>query len=62
MLGHFTVGKRIALFLARVSPQHTIDHLVYETAQLLHEEDDAAASKAADRVLKVYPAVLITHP
>ncbi len=52
MLGHFTVGKRIALFLARVSPQHAIDHLIYEAAQLLHEEDAAAAAKAADRGIK----------
>lgn len=51
VLGHFTVGKRIALYMARVLPQHTIDHLVYETAQLLHEEDPetASASKAAER-------------
>ena len=51
VLGHFTVGKRIALYMARVLPQHTIDHLVYETAQLLHEEDPdtATSSKAADR-------------
>ncbi|CAL8468215.1 g7754 [Coccomyxa elongata] len=51
VLGHFTVGKRIALYMARVLPQHTIDHLVYETAQLLHEEDLDTASplKGADR-------------
>lgn len=51
VLGHFTVGKRIALYMARVLPQHTIDHLVYETAQLLHEEDPETASplKGADR-------------
>ena len=55
VLGHFTVGKRIALYMARVLPQHTIDHLAYETAQLLHEEDPdtASPSKGADCALKV---------
>lgn len=27
---YFCVAKRIALYLARISPQHTIDHLAYE--------------------------------
>eukprot|EP00967_Tisochrysis_lutea_P002585 scaffold3161_cov21-Tisochrysis_lutea.AAC.1 len=27
---YFAVAKRIALYLARISPQHTIDHLAYE--------------------------------
>jgi len=27
---YFGVAKRIALYLARISPQHTIDHLAYE--------------------------------
>lgn len=39
MLEYFSVGKRIALYLARISPQQTIDHLVYETSLQLHEEE-----------------------
>ncbi|MEW5300011.1 MAG: hypothetical protein WDW36_002975 [Sanguina aurantia] len=35
----FSVGKRLALYLARVSPQPTIHHLVYEVGQQLMEED-----------------------
>jgi hypothetical protein len=54
LLGQFTVAKRIALYLARVSPQHTIDHLVSETALLLHEEDDAPLTKAGDKAGKVW--------
>ena len=30
MLEYFTVGKRIGLYLARISPQQTMDHLVFE--------------------------------
>ena len=30
MLEFFGVGKRIVLYLARISPQQTIDHLVFE--------------------------------
>lgn len=55
ILSHFTVGKRIALYMARVLPQHTIDHLVYEAAQLVHEEDPdtSSPSKPSDRAPKV---------
>ena len=35
----FSVAKRIALFLARTSSQHTIDHLVYEISQQIFEEE-----------------------
>jgi hypothetical protein len=39
MLEYLGVAKRICLYLARVSPQQTIDHLVYEVSlQLLEEE------------------------
>ncbi len=56
VLGHFVVGKRIALYMARVLPQHTIDHLAYEAAQLLHEEDPNTPSSSKptpDRAPKV---------
>ncbi|EIE19264.1 hypothetical protein COCSUDRAFT_48883 [Coccomyxa subellipsoidea C-169] len=57
VLGHFVVGKRIALYMARVLPQHTIDHLAYEAAQLLHEEDPDTSSPSKpnpDRAPKAY--------
>lgn len=36
---YFSVAKRISLYLARISPQQTIDHLVYELQQRLLEDD-----------------------
>lgn len=39
LLEYLGVAKRICLYLARVSPQQTIDHLVYEASLLLHEDD-----------------------
>jgi hypothetical protein len=41
------VGKRVCLYLARVAPQQAIDHLAYELAQLLHQEDEPPPSAAA---------------
>ncbi|XP_024390755.1 uncharacterized protein [Physcomitrium patens] len=35
---YFSVAKRISLYLARISPQQTIDHLVYELAQCRLED------------------------
>jgi hypothetical protein len=35
---YFSVAKRISLYLARISPQQTIDHLVYELAQCMLED------------------------
>ncbi|ERN09549.1 protein furry homolog-like [Amborella trichopoda] len=35
---YFSVAKRVSLYLARVCPQLTIDHLVYELAQRMLEE------------------------
>lgn len=32
------VAKRVSLYLARISPQGTIDHLVYQLAQRMLEE------------------------
>eukprot|EP00850_Spirogloea_muscicola_P018806 SM000176S03137 [mRNA] locus=s176:102016:119238:- [translate_table: standard] len=39
LVTYFSVAKRISLYLARISPQSTIDHLVYELAQRMLEED-----------------------
>ena len=45
---YFTVAKRIALFLARTSSQHTIDHLVYEISRQISEDDDTAPAVSSD--------------
>ena len=55
LLRFFTVAKRIALFLARASPQQTIDHLVYEISQQISEGDDSpAASESPTGVSLTY--------
>ncbi|XP_028085117.1 protein furry homolog-like isoform X4 [Camellia sinensis] len=35
---YFSVAKRVSLYLARICPQRTIDHLVYQLAQQMLEE------------------------
>lgn len=45
---YFTVAKRIALFLARTSSQHTIDHLVYEISRQISEDDDTGPVASSD--------------
>ncbi|XP_043707827.1 protein furry homolog [Telopea speciosissima] len=35
---YFSVAKRVSLYLARICPQRTIDHLVYQLAQRMLEE------------------------
>lgn len=46
MLEYFSVAQRICLYLARISPQQTIDHLVYEVSLGLHEDYAAAAAES----------------
>ncbi|CAI5507771.1 unnamed protein product [Closterium sp. Naga37s-1] len=46
---YFSVAKRISLYLARISPQQTIDHLVYELSQRMSEEDAVDVSSSADQ-------------
>ncbi|KAF5834594.1 cell morphogenesis central region-domain-containing protein [Dunaliella salina] len=41
---YFAVAKRIALYLARISPQHTIDHLAYEISLQAFEDDGSVAA------------------
>jgi hypothetical protein len=41
ILEYFSVAQRICLYLARISPQQTIDHLVYEVSLGLHEDYSA---------------------
>ena len=45
-LESFSVGKQVAAYLSTVSSQHTMDHLMYEISQLLHESDDPSMSKS----------------
>ena len=52
LLRFFDVGKRISLYLARISPQQTIDHLAYEITQLI-EADDEPMSATAQPALSV---------
>jgi hypothetical protein len=47
MLEYLGVSKRICLYLARISPQQTIDHLVYEISLQLHEEEGASGSSSS---------------
>ncbi|WIA40102.1 hypothetical protein OEZ86_013510 [Tetradesmus obliquus] len=47
MLEYLGVSKRICLYLARISPQQTIDHLVYEISLQLHEEEPAGGNSGS---------------
>lgn len=59
---YFTVAKRIALFLARTSSQHTIDHLVYEISRQISEDDDTAPAISSDLgVSKAYATVSVRN-
>ncbi|KAK6152651.1 hypothetical protein DH2020_012290 [Rehmannia glutinosa] len=48
---YFSVAKRVSLYLARICPQRTIDHLVYQLAQRMLEDTveplRASANKAS---------------
>ena len=46
LLKFFDVGKRISLYLARTSPQQTIDHLNYEITQLIEADDEPVSAMA----------------
>ncbi|AQK55204.1 ARM repeat superfamily protein [Zea mays] len=37
---YFSVAKRVSLYLARICPQQTIDHLVFELSQRMLEDDE----------------------
>ena len=51
-LSIFDVEKRISLYLARTSPQQTIDHLLYEITQLIEADDEpVTAHKPASLVV-----------
>jgi hypothetical protein len=54
---YFSVAKRISLYLARISSQQTIDHLVYELTQRMLEDDlDDAAAQPRPPLLQDDPA------
>lgn len=43
MLDFFTVGERIALYLARTCPTTTVENLVFEVSLLVEEEGGGSA-------------------
>jgi len=55
------VGKQIALYLSRVAPRQTIDHLTREAAQQMVEQDEAVSQHArARRASSLSPGGLYT--
>lgn len=50
---YFSVAKRISLYLARVSPQQTIDHLVCELAQRMIDDQPEQLKRLTDTVFEV---------
>lgn len=50
-----SVGKQVALYLSRVAPRQTIDHLVYELSQQLTEaEAEGEAQEASSPLAGVH--------
>lgn len=45
---YFPVAKRISLYLARVSPQRTIDHLVFALAQRMSDDQPEQVRRATE--------------
>lgn len=58
---YFTVGKRIALFLARTSPQHTIDHLVYDISRQISEDDETPPAISSESGVSMLQALSLQH-
>lgn len=46
---YFSVAKRVSLYLARICPQLTIDHLVYQLAQRMLEDSVEPVGAGANR-------------
>ncbi|GLU01708.1 hypothetical protein SLE2022_189980 [Rubroshorea leprosula] len=46
---YFSVAKRVSLYLARICPQRTIDHLVYQLAQRMLEDNIEPVGPSANR-------------
>ncbi|KAG8384559.1 hypothetical protein BUALT_Bualt04G0130400 [Buddleja alternifolia] len=47
---YFSVAKRVSLYLARICPQRTIDHLVYQLAQRMLEDTMEPLGPSANKV------------
>lgn len=47
---YFSVAKRVSLYLARICPQRTIDHLVYQLAQRMLEDSVEPVIPSASKV------------
>ncbi|KAL5717648.1 hypothetical protein ACHQM5_010628 [Ranunculus cassubicifolius] len=47
---YFSVAKRVSLYLARICPQRTIDHLVYQLAQRMLEDSADPVRPNASKV------------
>jgi hypothetical protein len=68
LLKFFDVGKRISLYLARTSPQQTIDHLNYEITQLIEADDEPISAMASPSMAVHLPTatkisnIPIEHP
>ncbi|KAL3692961.1 hypothetical protein R1sor_006612 [Riccia sorocarpa] len=45
---YFSVAKRISLYMARISPQQTIDHLVFELSKRMLEDDPEQTKRPMD--------------
>ncbi|KAI3462844.1 hypothetical protein Pfo_019507 [Paulownia fortunei] len=46
---YFSVAKRVSLYLARICPQRTIDHLVYQLAQRMLEDTVESLRPSANK-------------
>ncbi|KAK8310529.1 hypothetical protein V6Z12_D02G192500 [Gossypium hirsutum] len=46
---YFSVAKRVSLYLARICPQRTIDHLVYQLSQRMLEDSIEPIGTAANK-------------
>lgn len=61
---YFSVAKRVGLYLARICPQRTIDHLVYQLAQRMLEdtmEPLRPTANKGDAVLEFSQAPAVAH-
>ncbi|KAG9149466.1 hypothetical protein Leryth_023324 [Lithospermum erythrorhizon] len=60
---YFSVAKRVSLYLARICPQRTIDHLVYQLAQRMLEDNSEPlmSSVNSDPVLVFSQGATVPH-
>ncbi|KAJ3672294.1 hypothetical protein LUZ60_007015 [Juncus effusus] len=61
-LTYFSVAKRVSLYLARICPQQTIDHLVCELSQrMLEDVDEPVARPGSKTDLNVNKIILFSQ-